>query len=140
MYFLVYLSTATALFSEDALEDILQTSRRNNATNNITGLLLYHDGAILQVLEGEQAAVENLFQRLLLDNRHHSVLKMMDGYTGERYFVEWSMGFRRLSGREWREVAGYLPVGAVGLSTRDVTGPQQQMITVIRSYSLANFR
>jgi len=43
--------------SQDDLEEILRTSRENNARLGITGMLLYGNNTFVQILEGEDKAV-----------------------------------------------------------------------------------
>ncbi len=93
-YQLVYLSSASELYSRQALLDILQISRYNNSRANITGLLLYHEGNIIQFLEGEQEAVENLYNKIAKDHRHKGVLPLLRRMVRKRDFGAWSMGFR----------------------------------------------
>ena len=55
IYSLVYVSSATTLFSESELDEILATSRENNARSSISGMLLYKDGngaAVLRLVDG----------------------------------------------------------------------------------------
>ncbi|MEP7187723.1 MAG: BLUF domain-containing protein, partial [Roseiflexaceae bacterium] len=61
MYYLSYASVAVTPFTSAALQALLLTSRRNNMQLGITGMLLYKDGEFMQVLEGEQAAVQALY-------------------------------------------------------------------------------
>lgn len=140
MYFLIYLSTASSLLSDEDLRDILLVSRRNNERNDITGMLLYHEGVILQVLEGDKLAVLDVFQRLQSDNRHHSVFKILDGQTANRYFSNWSMGFRRLSNMQWTELSGYMRISNSKLQFENADGTCPEMITFIRSFCEVNFK
>jgi hypothetical protein len=57
LYHLVYQSFATALMSEKELEVVLTQSRSWNTDHNLTGMLLYSNGDIMQVLEGTQEEV-----------------------------------------------------------------------------------
>jgi len=91
---IVYLSTATRLMSDADLMEVLRVSRVNNARDNVTGLLLYQGGNFIQLLEGESAAIDMVYERIEKDPRHHSCLRMLDGESEERLFPDWSMGFR----------------------------------------------
>ncbi len=93
---LVYASSASKNFSESELEGILKISRINNANLNVTGMLLYADGNFLQVLEGDKAQVEALYQKITEDTRHHSALRIFSRFSDSRNFAEWSMGYERL--------------------------------------------
>lgn len=95
MYRTIYLSAATRLLTEPDIEALLAVSRRNNARDGITGLLMYHDGSFLQVLEGEKSKVEACFSRISADRSHRNVLRLFQGEVAERLFSEWSMGFSR---------------------------------------------
>src|ERR1700712_2972875 len=108
MHNLIYLSSASYLFSDEELIDILNKSRLNNTRLNITGLLLYNEGSILQILEGEKDVLQTLFETISKDVRHKSILKMIDSSINERSFQEWSMGFKQISKSDWNTLQGYL--------------------------------
>ena len=107
MFFLVYASSAVRPFSRSDLEDLLATSRENNARAGVTGMLLYKDGNFMQVLEGEEAAVREVYGKIGTDTRHRGEIILQQGYTDERQFPDWSMGFRDLQSPETRSIPGY---------------------------------
>lgn len=94
---LVYTSVATRPMSEQDLLDILQVSRRNNVGDDITGLLLYHHGSFMQVLEGPRANVEHTYQRIARDKRHHYIATILKQPIQKRCFGAWKMSFVNLS-------------------------------------------
>ncbi len=94
---LVYTSVATRPMSEQDLLDILQVSRRNNTGDDITGLLLYHHGSFMQVLEGPRANVDHTYQRIVRDKRHHYVATILKQPIQKRCFGAWKMSFVNLS-------------------------------------------
>ncbi len=96
MIYLVYVSSATRLLSEAELIELLQTARTNNQRDGITGMLLYSDGNFMQVIEGDEALVLSLHQKILSDPRHSKTITLLRRQTTERMFPEWSMGFRNL--------------------------------------------
>jgi hypothetical protein len=57
---LVYLSSTRWLLTPGDITSILESSLRNNARDNITGILLYRSGSVLQLLEGEEDLVHRL--------------------------------------------------------------------------------
>ena len=95
---LVYTSVASELFSRDDLDGILETSRRNNAAADVTGLLLYVDGRVMQVLEGPPKAVADVFHRVQRDARHHTVSVIYHERGSERAFPQWTMHLRSAAG------------------------------------------
>jgi hypothetical protein len=107
LFFLVYVSSAVRPFSRPDLEDLLATSRKNNAELGITGMLLYKDGNFMQVLEGEEEPVRALYDKIGDDPRHRGEITLREGFAEGRQFADWSMGFRDLESREVRDTPGY---------------------------------
>ncbi len=94
---LVYESTAAEPFYSAELLALLEKSRRNNERTGITGMLLYHNGRFLQLLEGLQDHVLERFAVIAADPRHKWVSLVMSGPNAERDFPDWKMGFRDLA-------------------------------------------
>ena len=140
MYRLVYISSASSIYSADQLKDILTSSRRNNERSGITGILLYHDGSILQVLEGDDLKVTNCYHRILLDDRHSGAMTIMEGDCKERFFEEWSMGFKKVSDKQWDTLSGYFPVTTSSVKFAREHHSSQDMITFIRSFCHSSFK
>jgi len=76
---------------DDVIADIINTSKENNAENDITGALFFHDGRFLQVIEGEEDALRNLMKKIDSDARHQEVRYLMDTQEKERSFSHWKM-------------------------------------------------
>ena len=104
---LVYISSATTLFSGDDLIQLLTQSRANNRRRNITGMLLYKGGNFLQVLEGENPEVAALIQIIEKDTRHHGIIRLYQKDLVDRDFPDWSMGFHDLGGDEGKNYPGF---------------------------------
>jgi hypothetical protein len=92
----IYSSAAVAPFSEAELSSLLAIARTNNERVGVTGMLLYHEGSFLQVLEGEASAVDAVFQRIGRDKRHHRVMPLLRREMDGRHFESWRMGFASL--------------------------------------------
>lgn len=95
-FYLVYASSATRLPSNEELLEILRVSRANNPEKDITGLLLYHDGNFIQALEGPEANVRAVYNKIASDKKHRGVQLLMQGYSEERLFPNWAMGFQNI--------------------------------------------
>ena len=93
MYRLVYTSRSAAELSAEDINMILSTARRRNAAEGITGLLLYQNRMILQVLEGDKAPVTACFARIQRDPRHRDVVVRMEGAVDTLFFTDWFMGY-----------------------------------------------
>lgn len=100
---LAYASEAT--FREKPVEQgvepnvarILMTSRKNNARREIVGGLYYGDGFFFQYLEGEEKAVNELYERIAQDDRHRNVKTLFHEPLPARTFKNWSMKYVPLS-------------------------------------------
>lgn len=106
LYSLLYMSTAQILFTPARIEELLSQSRTNNARLSITGLLIFRDGAFMQLLEGPQAAVEGLFRKIKADERHYAIVTLAEGPIPQRRFPRWSMDFRNLRDPAVRKLPG----------------------------------
>jgi hypothetical protein len=92
---LMYVSTAAWPLDEREHAAILDISRIKNRRLGITGLLLYIDQAFLQILEGPEDAVKEIFGRIEHDPRHLGIRVLVQQHVDERLFGEWTMGFDR---------------------------------------------
>jgi hypothetical protein len=104
---LVYTSSATYVWGERELLALLKKSRANNARDGITGLLLYRDGNIMQLLEGPEQALETTMARIRSSTRHAGIVKLMHEPIERRSFSESSLSFRNLNDAEIRNYPGY---------------------------------
>jgi acylphosphatase len=105
---LVYISSSNNL-SADELHELLNKSQEKNRRLGITGVLLYCNGSIIQVLEGEQARVSSLYQVISGDPRHSQVMKLYSGNIEERSFLDWQMGYKTLTQNEMASLSEQLP-------------------------------
>jgi hypothetical protein len=103
---LIYASTATEAFGNVQLTELLQQSRANNERLSLTGMLLHSDGNFFQVLEGEPARVDQLYQKIILDKRHGQFTVIIREPIARRSFPSWSMGFSSVSPEELTAIAG----------------------------------
>ena len=74
---LVYYSISSIKITMEVIYDIREISIRNNSKKNITGCLLYHDNVFLQLLEGENENIDNLYESIQKDKRHSTVTLIM---------------------------------------------------------------
>ena len=109
-FYLIYISDATYLMDSGELDDILAAASTNNPRRNVTGMLLYIEGLFtvggkkklakdikgkfIQLLEGNEEDVRNAFEVIEQDTRHRNLIIMKEGTGSQRYFKDWSMGFR----------------------------------------------
>ncbi|HEX4917138.1 MAG TPA: BLUF domain-containing protein [Limnobacter sp.] len=102
---LMYCSQAKTDFTKYTLEEILLTSRKNNALQNITGVLVHGGGMFMQVLEGPEARVLRTYVKILDDARHSDSRIIHITPIKDRLFTNWTMGVVEADPLTFDEVA-----------------------------------
>ena len=95
MFQLVYISTSRETITPAMLEQILAASRRNNARQGVTGLLVAGERRFLQALEGPEQAVLDTYARIRTDARHHAMVLLTGRSVEARAFGDWSMAYEQ---------------------------------------------
>ena len=96
---IVYASTTTnPIAPEDAgiqkdIGRILLQSRENNRKQQIGGVLYFSNNYFFQCLEGESAAVNELYNKISQDPRHTDVRFLSVKPIQTRQFADWSMKY-----------------------------------------------
>jgi hypothetical protein len=96
LYSFVYASSATTLFTDDALELLLAEARQRNRAHQVTGMLLHSGGNFMQALEGTQPALDTVLARIRASRRHNGLLTLYQQPIAQREFGDWDMAFRRI--------------------------------------------
>lgn len=109
LYRIVYVSAAAESFSKSALLELLTQARDKNQRLGVTGMLLYKDGDFIQLLEGEEPVVKDLYGTIRTDFRHSGTIVLDEGKIDARLFSDWSMGFRDLSDPAVQATPGFSP-------------------------------
>ena len=135
MKYLVYISTATHMLNQDELLDILGVSRTNNEKNNLTGMLLYGEGVFIQVLEGDEQALEQTYSVIERDDRHRSIIKMTEGNITARNFPNWRMGFKAANANELAEFDTYINPRQPGFLSSEKSNT---VINMLKTFASSN--
>ena len=104
---LVYTSVSTQRMSENELMDMLKISKKRNEASGITGMLLYLDPFFMQVLEGEDTVISQVFDRIKKDPRYHKTSPIYKNTIQKRHFENWTMGFEHI---EHKHIDGFSDV------------------------------
>lgn len=127
LHTLVYLSTSSALMTQDQLQSLLLEARDLNASNGITGVLLYSGKHFMQCIEGPEEALNQTFQRIAASRRHRGIVQLLSGSLESRRFSQWSMGFAqppeaellKLSNAQWETTLASPGVASPGFILLD---------------------
>lgn len=91
---LTYLSKPSKPFTDADFDDIESKSVAANNARDVTGLLVVNGDRILQILEGREEAVRELYAKIEADSRH-SVVKLVCAIADDvRLLLTWSMVVR----------------------------------------------
>ena len=102
----IYTSVANEKYDHDEMVYLLDIIRTNNKKLNVTGMLLYDEGSFFQVLEGDKAVVNSLFDIIEKDPRHSKVSKVIEEPIVSRSFSEWTLGYSNVSANELKKIKG----------------------------------
>ena len=82
----IYASEAVGATGASTLSiaQILGVSDRNNRRDHVSGCLMFHQGHILQALEGGRADLDRLMRRIIADPRHTGLRVLSDMPIAER--------------------------------------------------------
>lgn len=92
LFELIYTSVAVGDTDTDA---ILATCNQRNPEHGISGCLVYDPIRLtfIQLFEGPEAAVDQLYRNIKADPRHSNVYLLHRGVIGTRSFPDWHMRF-----------------------------------------------
>jgi hypothetical protein len=93
---LVYVSNRKENASESEIDNIVDACKRNNPDLGITGVLLYSDKKFLQLVEGENKVIMNLYDKIREDNRHEHCVMLSYIPIKNKTFPSWHMGSKKL--------------------------------------------
>jgi hypothetical protein len=131
---LIYSSAAAPGLAAAQLEEMLAESRIRNRAHGITGVLVFVEGAFLQILEGQKAEVLKLMERIELDPRHSGVKVFYEEEVAECAFESWSMAYLSPSAEEvakWAELEGATTIGSVLAAIESNPGRLPRMVVNI---------
>jgi hypothetical protein len=94
----------------EELAQISAVSKVNNAKQDITGVLLYHNKTFLQVLEGQHAEITSLMTKIAKDCRHENIQVLIDEPIGQKSFQTWNMESFNLDSQSQIEFSSLIKV------------------------------
>jgi hypothetical protein len=89
---LVYVSARTPKCTEEEIQKILASCKKNNSDIGITGVLLYSNSQFVQYMEGEFKSIIALYDKIKTDDRHKNPIMISSAPIPERTFPSWQMG------------------------------------------------
>lgn len=93
LYYLIYTSRPVKVMGNYELEKLLVNARKENQVHQITGMLVCIPGMFVQLIEGPEKDIDQLYQNIQNDTRHYNVTRLKEGHIQKRFFPDWTMGF-----------------------------------------------
>lgn len=91
VYQLLYQSKGSKSLTQKDVDQIVEISKRNNTAKGISGFLVYNNGNFMQLLEGDEALVKDLYFNKIAKDPRHSDAKVINETHGPRKCSNWSM-------------------------------------------------
>jgi hypothetical protein len=106
-----YISRFADSLTPRDIDQIVETSQKNNPSKRITGMLVASGDLFYQLLEGPKNDIDTLYARITKDPRHQQVL-LLESEVGnfERICPDWAMQKVDLSLKSTAETA---PISAL---------------------------
>ena len=89
---LIYTSKPASQLTEQSLIDILIDAQKYNQDEGISGFLLYSAEKLIQLIEGDELSVKDLYQKIKKDRRHHDIAIQQFGFAEKRCMPFLGMG------------------------------------------------
>ncbi len=102
-------------FDDAMLAGILVRARHNNRRDDITGALVCRHDLYLQLIEGPALAIDALYARILVDDRHSDVRLLLTDTVEQRLLPQWSMLDDEMPSLAWS--AADVENGAIEVAT-----------------------
>ncbi len=89
---LIYTSKPAPQLTELAMIDILIDAQKYNQDEGISGFLLFSPEKLIQLVEGDEVNVKDLYQKIKKDKRHVDTVIQYSGFSDKRCMPFLGMG------------------------------------------------
>ncbi|MFB6328375.1 diguanylate phosphodiesterase [Pantoea deleyi] len=83
---IIYRSHISDDFPVRTLPEMVDNASKINTAHDVTGILLFNGTHFFQLLEGPEAGILAVYERICADRRHHNVVELMRDYAPYRRF------------------------------------------------------
>ena len=109
-----------------------------NTDQGLTGVLLYGNGSIMQVLESAKNKVRGIFARISRNARHAKVKKLADGPIAHYQFEQWPMQFKALNYEEFARPQGDIAPQQSARNVSRQSNPDADLHAVLAAFATQN--
>ena len=97
-YSIIYQSKGQEKFTFNDIELMLLKAKQKNKKLKITGCIVYANYKFIQLIQGPKQAIIDLYQDIKNDDRHYSVMTLLEKSSKEKLWSDWSMAMLNFSG------------------------------------------
>ena len=131
---LLYVSEESKNYRGDQdLKDILEKSKKNNLSRNITGLLIKNDRFFIQVLEGPKGPLRDVYNNILSDPRHQKAKELLEYTDKERIFPNWQMGFVASNPKNQMKIQKLVPM--LHEDTLNIPEKRDKLLAILKNFN-----
>ena len=134
MNHLIYTASATTPYTLFDINLLLAECRLKNTFSGITGILLYCEGSIMQILEGDEAVVQKLYAKIKTDKRHKNILTIGEYKIEKRNYIKWSMAYKEIANKEWLSIEARMLYNVSDTVYPVTTELNLELISIIDSF------
>jgi hypothetical protein len=116
---ILYVSVADPALVSDDIYQLVGNAQQRNAADNVSGIMLYNGLNFLQLIEGDEATIDNCFARINADPRHSGVITLRDETCTVREFPKWAMRYSLVEQPSETTLAAVRDAGAPRTETLD---------------------
>jgi hypothetical protein len=95
----------------EEIDSLLSQCCKNNLEKDITAVLLYTEGNFLQVIEGPEVVMLELFELIKKNMRLRGSITIVNAKVNKVYIPKWKMGFCTFGSEVLRKIKGYENMG-----------------------------
>ena len=130
---ILYLSQSTRDITDAQVNDILTTSKVNNLTYGITGVLIHGGGLFMQVLEGPEQSTLRLYAKIVEDRRHGDCKIIHISPANKQIFKKWSMAVIKCNPLQFQHIAELREKGYESVPAKDFTSLMGEFVKLLNA-------
>ena len=100
----LYVSSMCIAYTDIEMAYIVEKFQKANNIHNISGMLVYSNGNVMQYIEGSKNDIERLYKNIKSDPMHKNVITLLYEYTKERIFPDWCLNYKVIKEDKFNEI------------------------------------
>ena len=100
----LYVSSMCIVYTDIEMAYIVEKFQKANKLHNITGMLVYSNGNVMQYIEGSKNDIENLYKNIKSDPMHTNIITLLYENTESRIFPDWCLNYKVIKEDKFNEI------------------------------------